>query len=176
VRGLADGADGWTNVVSAVAEKTTRRVLDWFHISMRLRPIEQMSSRIAIAPGSSDAVWNELLNEKLPRIRDQMSNGQWHAAWDRTGKIYRATKQLWDARSTGAAEWVRRFRQHFTDLRDYLRSNWSGLRNLFCTSYRSLTRPASHIAKTLVRDLRCRKAAAWQNVRSRTVSEEERTD
>jgi hypothetical protein len=80
VRGLADGADGWTNVVSAVAEKTTRRVLDWFHISMRLRPIEQMSSGIAIAPGSSDAVWNELLNEKLPRIRDQMWNGQWHAA------------------------------------------------------------------------------------------------
>jgi hypothetical protein len=36
VRVLADGADGLSNVVNTAAEETTHRVLDWFHISMRL--------------------------------------------------------------------------------------------------------------------------------------------
>jgi hypothetical protein len=35
VRVLADGADGLTNLVKTSAERTTHRVLDWFHISMR---------------------------------------------------------------------------------------------------------------------------------------------
>ena len=35
-RVLADGADGLSNWVSTPAEKTTLRVLDWVHISMRL--------------------------------------------------------------------------------------------------------------------------------------------
>lgn len=39
VRVLADGADGLSNVVNTAAAETTDRVLDWFHISMRLRPI-----------------------------------------------------------------------------------------------------------------------------------------
>lgn len=106
VKVLADVADGLTNLVSATAEEKTRGVLDWFHISMRLRPIEQMSSRIAIAAGGSDSVLNELLREKLPRIRHQMWNGQWHAALDRVGEMYRATKRLLDSFSTADAELV----------------------------------------------------------------------
>jgi hypothetical protein len=82
-------------------------VLDWFHISMRLRPIEQMSSWIAIAAGGSDYVLTELLDEKLPRLRYQMWNGKWHAALDRMGEIYRATKRLLDSLSTADAERVR---------------------------------------------------------------------
>jgi hypothetical protein len=51
VRVLADGADGLSNLVNAATEKTTHRVLDWFHISMRLRPIEQMAPGIASIVG-----------------------------------------------------------------------------------------------------------------------------
>jgi hypothetical protein len=129
VRVLADGADGLSNLVRTAAEKTIRQVLDWFHISMRLRPIEQMSSGIAHAAGSSDLVLNELLNEKLPRMRYQMWNGKWQAALERIGMIYRATERLLDGLATGEVERVRRFRQHLVDLRDYLRSNWSALTN-----------------------------------------------
>jgi hypothetical protein len=129
VRVLADGADGLSNLVRTAAEKTTRQVLDWFHISMRLRPIEQMSSGIADAAGSSNLVLNELLNEKLPRMRYQMWNGKWQAALERIGLIYRATERLLDGLATEEAERVRRFRQHLVDLRDYLRSNWSALTN-----------------------------------------------
>jgi hypothetical protein len=95
---------------------------------MRLRPIEQMSSKIAIAVGDSDADLKQLLTEKLPRIRYQLWNGKSQTALERIGKIARATKQL-PGGSLADAERLRRFRQHMIDLRDYLRSNWNGLGN-----------------------------------------------
>jgi hypothetical protein len=64
---LADGADGLGNLVSATAEETTR-ALDWFHISMRLRSIEQMSCGIATAFGNASSALNDLLGEKLHRV------------------------------------------------------------------------------------------------------------
>src|SRR5580692_3205901 len=92
IRVLADGADGLSNLVNGATEKTTHRVLDWFHISMRLRPIEQMASAIASIVGDSDPVLNELLCVKIHHVRFQMWNGQWQAALDRLEAIYRTTK------------------------------------------------------------------------------------
>lgn len=43
--------------------------------------------------------------------------------------VYCATKRLEGSGSIDDKERVRRFRQHLIDLRDYLRSNWHGLRN-----------------------------------------------
>ena len=68
------------------------------------------------------------------------------------GKIYRATKQLLDALSTGDAERVRRFRQHIIDLRDYLRSNWSGLRN-YAVERRKGLRISSALAESVMSHL-----------------------
>jgi hypothetical protein len=129
VRVLADGADGLSNLVDAAAEKPTERVLDWFHISMRLQPIEQMSCKIAMTLGNSDAELKQLLTEKVPRIRYQLWNGKREAALKRIRAVDCATKRLEGSRSIDDAERVRRFRQHMIDLRDYLRSNWNGLRN-----------------------------------------------
>ena len=127
VRVLADGADGMSNLVDAAVEKPTERVLDWFHIGMRMQPIEQMSSKIAIAVGDSEL--KQLLTEKVPRIRYQLWNGKREAALERIEAVYCATKRLEGPGSSDDAERVRRFRQHLIDLRDYLRSNWNGLRN-----------------------------------------------
>src|SRR5215471_15329292 len=129
VRVLADGADGMSNLVDAAVEKPTERVLDWFHISMRLQPIEQMSSKIAMALGDSDTELKQLLTEKVPRIRYQLWNGKREAALKRIEAVYRATKRLEGSGSIDDAERVRRFRQHMMDLRDYLGSNRKGLRN-----------------------------------------------
>jgi hypothetical protein len=126
---LADGADGLSNLVDAATGKPTARVLDWFHISMRLQPIEQMSSKIAMAAADSDAESKQLLTVKVPRIRYQLWNGKREAALERIEAVYRATKRLEGCGSIDDAERVRRFRQHIIDLRDYLRSNWNGLRN-----------------------------------------------
>jgi hypothetical protein len=129
VRVLADGADGLGNLVGAAAGKPTERVLDWFHISMRLQPIEQMCSKVAMAAGVSDAELKQLLTEKVPRIRYQLWNGKREAALERMEAVYWATKRLEGSGSIDDEERVRRFRQHMIDLRDYLRSNWHGLRN-----------------------------------------------
>ena len=119
---------------------------------MRLRPIEQMSSAIAQAAGSSDLVLNELLNEKLPRLRYQMWNGKWQAALERMGKIYRATERLLDCLATADAERVRRFRQHLVNLRDYLRSKWSALTNYAVERRRGL-RISSALAESVMSHL-----------------------
>jgi hypothetical protein len=129
IRVLADGADGLTNLVSAVADQRTTKVLDWFHISMRLRPIEKMSPRIAIAAAGVNSTLDELLSNKLPRMRYQMWNGKWRAALERMREIWRATKALLNTLFGNDAERVSRFRQHLINLRDYLRNNSSGLRN-----------------------------------------------
>jgi hypothetical protein len=144
VRVLADGADGLGNLVGATTGKPTERVLDWFHISMRLQPIEQMSSKIAMAEGDSDAELKHLLSEKVPRIRYQLWHGKREAALDRIEDIYWATKRLDASGSIDDAERVRRFRQHMIDLRDYLRSNWNGLRN-----YGAETRQGRKISSAL---------------------------
>lgn len=44
---LADGADGLRNAVNAAVPQEPRSILDWFHISMRLRPIEQTGGSVA---------------------------------------------------------------------------------------------------------------------------------
>jgi hypothetical protein len=110
VRVLADGADGLSNVVNTAAEETTHRVLDWFHISMRLRPIEQMSPGVATIVGDADPALTELLSEKIDRVRFQMWNGHWQAALDRLGAIYRTTKKFLSSSCTTDAERIHRFR------------------------------------------------------------------
>lgn len=96
---------------------------------MRLRPIEQMSSRIAIAAAGGNSALDEILSEKLPRIRYQMWNGKWRAALERMRELWHATKPLLNSLSGEDVDRVTRFRQHLINLRDYLRSNSSGLRN-----------------------------------------------
>ena len=65
MRALVDGANGSSILVSPAAEKTSRRVPDWFPISLHLRPNEQMSSGIATVLGNSDSASGELLSERL---------------------------------------------------------------------------------------------------------------
>jgi hypothetical protein len=129
VRVLADGADGLSNLVNAATEKTTHRVLDWFHISMRLRPIEQMAPGIASIVGDADPVLTELLCVKIHRVRFQMWNGLWQAALDRLGAIYRGTKKFLSSLCNADADRMHRFRKHMLDLRDYLCRNQVAFRN-----------------------------------------------
>ena len=142
VRVMADGADGLGSLVDAAAGKPTERVLDWFHISMRLQPIEQMSSKIATA--ADDSKLRQMLTEKVPRIRYQLWNGKRDAALERIEAVDGATKRLEASGSMDDAERVRRFRQHLRDLRGYLRSNWNGLRN-----YAAETRQGQKISSAL---------------------------
>jgi hypothetical protein len=164
VRVLADGAEGLTNLASGAAEKLVHRVLDWFHISLRLRPIEQMSAGIANATSHSDVVLDELLCEKLPRMRYQMWNGKWQAAFNRMAKIYRGTNRLLGSLSSSELERLERFRKHIIDLRDYLRENRSGLRNYALDRRRGL-RISSALAESVMSHLVNQRMGKRQSMR-----------
>jgi hypothetical protein len=144
---LADGADGLADLVSAVSPNTCRSILDWFHISMRLRPIEQMASKIASALKPLDVGIGEFILEKMPRVRYQMWNGRWHAAVRRMHEIYQAAKIGLKSESAIDTERLQRFRRHLFEFKEYLRNNWPNLTN-YAHAYRHGLRISSAPAES----------------------------
>jgi hypothetical protein len=144
---LADGADGLADLVSAVSPNTCRSILDWFHISMRLRPIEQMVPKIAEALKQLDVGIGEFILEKMPRVRYQMWNGRWHAAVRRMHEIYQAAKTGLTVESATDTERLRRFRRHLSEFKEYLRNNWNNLTN-YAHAYRHGLRVSSAPAES----------------------------
>jgi hypothetical protein len=90
---LADGADGLKNLVQAAIKSEPLSILDWFHISMRLRPIEQMAAKVAATLNDGEPAMAAFVRQKLPNVRHQMWNGQWHAAITRMKTIYQGTHE-----------------------------------------------------------------------------------
>ena len=132
---LADGADGLADLVSAVSPNACRSILDWFHISMRLRPIEQMVPKIAAVLRRLDVSIGEFILEKTPRVRYQMWNGQWHAAVRRMHGVYRVAKIGLKVEPAIDTERLKRFRRHLFEFKEYLRNNWKNLTN-YAHAYR----------------------------------------
>jgi hypothetical protein len=116
-------------VVQSAVPQVPRNILDWFHISMRLRPIEQMGSNIAEILGDVDADTAAAIRSKLPSLRYQRWHGKWAAAIERMRGIYRGAGAGIGSLRPVDAERVERFRQHMVNLRDYLKNNWSSLTN-----------------------------------------------
>jgi hypothetical protein len=144
---LADGADGLRSVVQAAIGTPPRSILDWFHIAMRLRHIEQMAPNVAAALWESDPSVASMIEQKLPRLRYQMWNGKWQPAMHRMRDIYRETRAAAEHPHSPDGARVRRFRKHLLDLRDYLRNNWSGLTN-YTHAYRHRLRISSAPAES----------------------------
>jgi len=144
---LADGADGLADLVKVVSPTSYRSILDWFHISMRLRPIEQMVPKIAAALKELDADIGEFILQKTPRVRYQMWNGQWHAAVKRMREIYNAAKIGLNVEPATDTERLQRFRRHLFELKEYLRNNWKNLTN-YAKAYRHGLRISSAPAES----------------------------
>jgi len=144
---LADGADGLKSIVQAAIQTPPRSILDWFHISMRLRHIEQMAPKVASVFWEVDSIIASTIEQKVPRIRHQMWNGKWQAAMHRMRDIYRGTRATAEYPQSADGDRVNRFRKHLLDLRDYLRNNWSGLTN-YAHAYRHRLRISSAPAES----------------------------
>ncbi len=121
---LADGADGLKNLVRASVGQDVRSILDWFHISMRLRPIEQM--RVNVASSIPDQEASFKFNKLLPNLRHLMWHGKWLEALERMKILYRFCR-TGSGESIPAAKRLVQFRKHLLDLREYLQNNWSSL-------------------------------------------------
>ena len=111
-----------------------------------------MSPGIASFIGDTDPVLTELLCEKSDRIRFQMWNGQWQAALDRLGAIYRNTKKFLGPLNSTDAERIHRFKKHMLDLRDYLCRNQIALRN-YAQDRRKGLRISSALAESAMNHL-----------------------
>ena len=101
------------------------RLLD----SMRLRPIEQMAAKVAGALEKDEPDMATFLTERLPNIRHQMWNGQWHPAIARMKRIYQGTAEATTRMGGAIGDHIQRFRRHIRDLRDYLVHNQTSLTN-----------------------------------------------
>lgn len=144
---LADGADGLKNLVHAAINSEPRSILGWFHISMRLRPIEQMAAKVAAALDDCEPDIAAFVREKLPNVRHQMWNGQWRPAIARMRTIYQGTCEAATRIGAAAGEHLQRFRKHLQDLRDYLVSNQKSLTN-YAHAYRNGLRISSASAES----------------------------
>jgi hypothetical protein len=122
---LADGADGLRGIVRGGADRTPHSILDWFHISMRLRAIEQMGPKTADL--MTDPATVTLLREKLPGLRYQMWHGQWEAASTRMRDMYQGVGRCLAMLNGADSDRATRFCQHLLDLRDYLINNQTSL-------------------------------------------------
>jgi hypothetical protein len=144
---LADGADGLKNLVKAAIKSEPCSILDWFHISMRLRPIEQMATKVAAALNDGEPDMAAFVRLKLPNVRHQMWNGQWHAAIGRMKTIYQGTREAATSLVSVGGEHLGRFRKHLKDLRDYLVNNQASLTN-YAHAYRHGLRISSAPAES----------------------------
>ena len=123
---LVDGAGDLRTVVELAIGLKPRTILDWFHISMRLRCIEQMAGALATRFPAGD--FEEKLG-LLSRVRWSMWNGQWVRAIERLRDAFRAGRASIAAASAADRQRIVRLNNRLLELRDYLRRNWSHLTN-----------------------------------------------
>jgi hypothetical protein len=96
---------------------------------MRLRAIEQMTTKTAAVAEATNPTLAATTREKLPRVRHQMWNGRWANAIARMRSIFVIAGQIADELAAAGMERVQRLRSHLLDLRNYLVSNQGGLTN-----------------------------------------------
>lgn len=161
---LADGADGLASLVKTASPEGSRSILDWFHISMRLRSIEQMAPKVAGVLKEQDPDAAALTLQKVPRIRYQMWNGRWLQAVKRMHTIYDAAKRSLETVTPGDRERLHRFRQHLFDLHEYLKNNWKSLTN-YAYAYRHGLRISSAPAESGIAHLVNQRMGKKQSMR-----------
>ena len=124
---LADGADGLSRVVQDGTKRTPIAQLDWFHISMRLRHIEQMASKTMVLMADPDT--GHWVSKQVPRLRWLVWHGHWAEVLPLLTRLSRETKLAIRSSDVMAHERLRRFRRHAVELHRYLRNNSRGLIN-----------------------------------------------
>jgi hypothetical protein len=124
---LADGADGLSGVVRDGTQRTPFAQLDWFHVSMRLRHIEQMTPKIVVLMPNPEA--QRLVSEQVPRLRWLVWHGRTKEVLPLLARMSRATKLAMRASDVMAHDRLARFRRHAVQLHRYLRNNGRGLIN-----------------------------------------------
>lgn len=126
---IADGADGLPGVVQSSSPESPRRIPDWFYLSMRLRPIEQMGAKLSREIAAPRPTVAAILRDKLPRVRHQLWNGKFKDAVNRMFTIRTAIVDIAAKPPRAESERAERMHIHLVDMREYLKNNWDSLTN-----------------------------------------------
>ncbi|MGB3177938.1 MAG: hypothetical protein WBA90_08685 [Albidovulum sp.] len=128
-------------------------ILDWFHIAMKLRPIEQIAASVSRRP-PPDAPDN--LAETVESVRWLLWNGQTDRALDLINHLLRLSK----LEALGSTI-CHLFRQGLMNLTTYIEQNRSSIAN-YGERYRAGKRIASTSAEASVNNLVARRMVKKQ--------------
>lgn len=152
---ISDGAECLKRLKTALPQPATH-ILDWFHIAMKLRPIEQIAASVLRRP-SPDAPDN--LAETVESVRWLLWNGQTDRALDLINHLLRLSK----LEAVGSTT-CHLFRQGLMNLTTYIEQNRSSIAN-YGERYRAGKRIASTSAEASVNNLVARRMVKKQQMR-----------
>jgi len=152
---ISDGEDCLKRLRSALPQPATH-ILDWFHIAMKLRPIEQTADWLARRPPTDD---QEELLEDIAAVRWRLWNGQPDRAIDLIGRLFHDLKA--DEKSSSA---IVPLRGGLLNLRTYIEQNRGSITN-YGARYREGKRIASTSAEASVNNLVARRMVKKQQMR-----------
>jgi hypothetical protein len=152
---ISDGEDCLKRLKS-VLPQPTKHILDWFHIAMKLRPIEQTAAWLArrLPPDERE----ELLDD-IAAVRWRLWNGQTDRAIDLVGRLFDDLK----ADEQGSSVVVS-LRGGLLNLRIYVEQNRGSITN-YGARYREGRRIASTAAEANVNNLVARRMVKKQQMR-----------
>ncbi len=152
---ISDGAECLKRLKTALPQPATH-ILDWFHIAMKLRPIEQIAASVSRRP-RPDAPDN--LAETVESVRWLLWNGQTDRALDLINQLLR----LFKLEALGSTT-CHLFRQGLMNLTTYIEQNRSSIAN-YGERYRAGKRIASTSAEASVNNLVARRMVKKQQMR-----------
>jgi hypothetical protein len=152
---ISDGEDCLKRLNSALPQPATH-ILDWFHIAMKLRPIEQTAGWLArrLLPDERE----ELL-EDIAAVRWRLWSGQTDRAIDLISRLFHDLK----ADELGSSAIVT-LRGGLLNLRTYIEQNRGSIAN-YGARYREGRRIASPAAEANVNNLVARRMVKKQQMR-----------
>jgi hypothetical protein len=152
---ISDGEDCLKRLKSALPQPA-RHILDWFHIAMKLRPIEQTAAWLArrLPPDERE----ELL-EDITAVRWRLWNGQTDRAIDLIGRLFQDLKS--DEQGSSA---IVPLRGGLLNLRIYVEQNGGSITN-YGARYREGRRIASTAAEASVNNLVASRMVKKQQMR-----------
>ena len=152
---ISDGEECLKRLKSALPQPA-KHILDWFHIAMKLRPIEQTSKWLARRQPPDE---QEESLEDIAAVTWRLWNGQTDRAIDLIGRLFHDLKADEQGRSA-----IVTLRGGLLNLRIYIEQNRGSIAN-YGARYREGKRIASAAAEASVNNLVARRMVKKQQMR-----------
>ena len=154
---ISDGAEIMKRLPKALP-KPAAHILDWFHIAMKIQPLQQMADHI-VRTGASRSVHAISIDDDIRSVKWKLWHGQTDRATDRLEKVM----AVLTIQSSHAEASAKRLRDLAQPLLTYIRSNRGAIVN-YGARYRSGRRIASSLAESAVDSLVARRMVKKQQM------------